>query len=836
MARESGMTFRTLMLAACASMILGGTAFAQPAKTFHFDIPAEDLSVALNQVAQQSGREIVFNADLARGRRAASLQGDFTPEEALERLIAGTGLSVRTTAGGALAVEGARPQADGAQDEPVSTAISEVVVTAQKRPEKLKDVAGSLTALTAADMGRVGAEDLDQFAAYVPGLSTIETAPGITQLTLRGITTGAAQQTATVATYVDDVPYGSSASQTLGSEAVPDIDTFDIQRIEVLRGPQGTLYGASSMGGLLKYVTTPPDPDQWLGKIQVEGGGTEDGGLNYGVKAMINAPIVDDKVALRASAYYRSFSGFIDDIGQGVSDANSYKVGGGRVSLLLKPAPNLTLRLTSIVENQENGEGPSERVDGTTLQPTYGDLKDFHFVRETSSQLVQVHSFSIDWDFGWANLTSSTGYTDRKLSLISDTTTIYGPTVLAFANFLGIPLTQLPVVAVPSTTETKKITQEVRLASAPNQKLEWLVGVFYTHEDNSTQTALIAHSTQVVLPGLLANLLSLYGTAPYEEYAIFGSVDYHVTSQFDIDVGGRWSRNDQQFAESSVGLLNNPANPTTPTLLGQNSSDSSTTFRIAPRWRLNDSTTLYATASSGYRPGGPNPIVLAGIHSGSVPPTFKPDSLLNYEVGVKSALLDNRLELDLTAFDIEWSNIQLQAIAANGQAYEGNGGKARSQGVELTTSYTPTRGLALGWTGAYTDATLQDAAPGLGALKGDSLATVPKWLTTITADYSFHAWGAWEGGVGGSWRYVDDRNTGYSDSFLLGTPNYRVPAYQIVDLRASLTRRNWTIDLFANNVLDKRAMLYISPVPGTTTAEATVATPRTIGLRLTTSL
>jgi outer membrane receptor protein involved in Fe transport len=599
------------------------------------------------------------------------------------------------------------------------------------------------------------------------------------------------------------------------------LDPSDVQRVEVLRGPQGTLYGASALGGLVKYVTTPPSLTDYAGRVEVDGSTVDNGGVGYGVRAMVNVPIVNDTLGLRISGFDRRDPGYIDDAYLGRTDVNSTNVYGGRASLLWEPIKRLSVRLTVQVQNDQGNGTDDEDVDGTTLKPLYGDLQQKRYVNEPLSIHYRVYSGVVNYDLGWANLTSATSYTTLRETLTTDLTDDYGPV-------LG-PLLHVPTLGIAFVTpiDQDKTTEEVRLSSPTGGQLEWIGGFFFTHEASTHGEQFDPFLTGSNTP-IPVNLLSGSLNSRYTEYAGFGDVTYHFTPKFDVQAGVRYSTNDQNYNQPESGALIGPST----TLLAK-TSDDSTTFLVTPKYQFDSNTMVYARIATGYRPGGPNALTPAEI-AGGVPTSFQPDTLTNYELGYKAALLEHRLTLDLSTFYIDWRHIQIQTVF-NGFDATGNCGTARSDGFEGAVTYTPIRGLNLTGNVAYTDAQLTQDAPGISGKSGDELPNVPHWAAHVGADYDFALAPNWTGFVGGGVRYLGDRASGFVSNAPSTFIRPTIPAYTTVDLRAGFINKGWTLEIFAKNVGDERGINNLSSLSfsGTTNPyEASIIQPRTIGVSL----
>jgi iron complex outermembrane receptor protein len=699
--------------------------------------------------------------------------------------------------------------------------VSEVVVTAEKRAERIEEVPGAVTAVSSSDISRIKGVRLSDYQALVPGLELVSDREGDTQIIIRGITTGPMTATATVSTYIDDAPFGSSTGFALGQLLTPDLDPSDLQRIEVLRGPQGTLYGASALGGLIKYVTTPPNLADYQARLEADGIDTDHGGNGYGLRGMINLPLVKDALALRVSAFDRLDPGYISDPNLGLTDVNSTHVYGGRASLLWQVAPRLSVRLSAQLQNLHSDGTDDVDVDGTSLQPLYGPLQQKRNVSEPQDIHYRLYSGVVSYDFGWASLVSATSYATLREQETTDLSDTYSPLLSSILkiNDLG--------VAFVTPVDQNKFSQEFRFASPGGQKIEWQAGLFFTHESSAHGEQFDPFLTGSNTP-LPINLLTGSLISRYTEYAGYGDVTYHFTSKFDLQAGVRYSGNTQHYSQPESGALVGPA-----TTLVASSSDRSATFLVSPRYQIDANDLLYIRIASGYRPGGPNPLTPSETAAG-VPTAYGPDTLINYEVGYKATLLERKLTVDLNAFYIDWRNIQLQTVF-DGFDATGNAGEARSDGVEGAVTFTPVRGLTMNANLTYTDAQLTQDAPGVSGKSGDELPDVPRWAGHVGADYDLPLMAAWSGFVGGGVHYVGDRKTGFISNAPTGFVRPTIPSYTTADLHTGLIHKGWTLELYVKNVGDERGISNLSSISLSGAAnpyEASIIQPRTTGLSI----
>ena len=693
----------------------------------------------------------------------------------------------------------------------------EVVVTANKHEEKLRNVAQSVTALSGRTLEKQVAVSFQDYVATVPGMVMVSSQPGQSRLVLRGINAGGVS--ATIGTYIDEAPYGSVTGLANGAVLAPDIDTFDMQRVEVLRGPQGTLYGASSLGGLLKFVTNAPSPSGYSGRIEVGGEDDTDSGAAGGsARGVLNVPL-GDTAAIRVSGYYDDEPGFINDPLRHAKDTNGAQISGARIGLFWQPIEPLTIRLTAIGQDILSHGTSTEDLNPNTLKPLYGDLTQSRTFAEPNAVAYRLYNLTANYDFHFATLTSATSYGTLHQNGNEDATAMYGPLL---SSIFGPPDVGASVL---QGLYQEKFTQEVRLASAP-QKFEWLVGGFYTHEDNALHQNLSGVSLldPPAVPAGLGGLEIVSLNSTYAEYAGFANFDYHFTDRLDLSVGGRYSHNDQTESQTTSGALVGP-----PSTVNGKSSDGVFTFAVAPKFKLSDTVTFYARFASGYRPGGPN--ALNPLVPAAVPRTFQSDSIIDYEGGVKADLFDRRVSVDLTAFYIDWNNIQLLADV-DGFGVNSNGKTARSEGLEGDITYVPLDGLTLSANGAYTQANLTADTPAiLGGKDGDLLPYAPQWSGSLNGDYERPIFGDVNGFVGASVTVTGRRKSDFNATI----GQLTLPAYASVDLRAGIEYRKYRLEAYVKNLNDARGILAIGGFGSTPNGavQAGLTTPRTVGLTLT---
>ena len=690
----------------------------------------------------------------------------------------------------------AAAMADGAATARSASAVStleEVVVTATKRAQNVQDVPASVSVQSGELLLERRQEQLSDYAAYVPGLNVGNLGKaGLASVNLRGVSS--VSDAASVGAYLDEVPLGSSSRYGSPANQILDLLPYDLDRLEVLRGPQGTLYGAGSMGGLIKYVLKNPSLTGSDGEVGADVGTIDGAGsVSYSARAVANVVLAKDVLGLRVSLYDKFSPGFIDNAFTGHKDVNAQRQQGGRVALLWQPSADLSVKLGAVIYRNAADDGGTVSYTGFQATPTtdgssigtysnpVGDLKQTHAFPQGFRENLGIYTATIDWKPGSVEVISATGYSSQRTTTSVDNTTAVGG---AAAGLLGLP----PGSLLYGSTDIglKKFTEELRVSSQQGQKFEWLLGGFYTDE----RVSLIGSNLKLYLSDYTYLTDLPFGRtqdSSYKEYAVFGDGTWHVTDKFDVSAGLRYASNKQDV--SGTGAL-----PTA-------TSESVTTWSVSSRYRFAPDAMVYGRIATGYRPGGLNTVILPT----QVPPSVNSDKLTSYEVGIKSEFLDRRALLNVTAFYIDWKDIQLNSTQ-NGNTVLTNGGKATPKGVEISGAYSPVGGLTLGANAAYTQSELTSASPGAFFLTGYQLPGVPKFSYSLTADYSWAAMSDWTAHVGGGFRWVDKVWLTGVEQTGQAAPAVEAPSYSLVNLNASLTRGPLTLKLYGSNLANKRAI------------------------------
>ncbi len=693
-------------------------------------------------------------------------------------------------------------------------ATQTVYVTASRRREPAREVPMQVDRLSTVDLEQSGAKSLVDYLGAQPGIDvSTNGGPGLGTVSIRGVTTGDLT-IATVGTYIDDVAYGSSSAFAAGSATALDMALLDLNHIEVLRGPQGTLYGAGAMGGVIKYVTNEPDTSELSGKVAVGASATKGGGAGNTENAVINVPLKTDVAAVRVAAFHDHEGGWVDVLGAAAGkNLNKGDTNGGRVALLVEPSARFHVRATALTQEIKRDNADFTDIDAATGKPVAGWNERTQALLEPHSVRTSQGAVDLEYDFGPARLNSITSVQRTKLSQRYDLSAVYAPLINQFFGFTP------DTVSEDIAADVHKTTQEFRLTSAAGGAIEWLAGLYWDRE-TADQKQHVADTLAGGSP--LADLAQLDLISKYDEMAAYGDVTWNATSKLALTGGVRVAQNKQDFTQNSSGpLVGNSLPPA-------HSKETPKTWLATARYALTPTSNVYVRAASGYRPGGPN-AVLDDPATGKplAPPTFAHDSLWSYEAGYKGDLFDNTLSIQSAIYDIRWNNIQ-QVYSVNGFGVIVNGGKAEIQGFELGATWRPSaRWSVVGSLSTIAGHLTQDA-PGLGT-SGERLPNNANLSASLGAKASFDVAGH-AGWVGASERYASERDANVGGS-------YRMPEYWLADLNGGIDFGRVSLSLYVRNVFDAHAQL------GTSTAEMSLggpaqvelARPRTIGMTLTAS-
>lgn len=755
--------------------------------------------------------------------------------------------------------QGVEAQVDRQEPQSAGQPAQEIIVTATRRSETVRDVPFNIQAITSETLEKTGATDIADFARSVPGLSFTDSGPsGGVRLVLRGLRTGSeVDLAATTAVYVDEVPLD------MPYRGAPlDLKLIDIERIEVLRGPQGTLFGGGAIGGTVRYISKKPDLKAIESRLGAELSTTRHGGANYNVTGMINLPVAD-WIAIRANVGRFANEGFIDNVERSEKNVNDDKTNSARIAVLMRPVDNLDINLTYQLQDADYGEFDTQRRSRPPLTVNYAN-------RGSSSYTAHLANLSVSYDFGWANLISSSSYVRERYGMLTDVTFEIRDSIIA--SF--IPADLIPEFSVTQARDGKGrgFTQEVRLVSSNDGPFGWIIGGYYSN--NRTSNDLQERAIQP-FPGQGDFERDVIG-APLNDdkeyfirsgtrkrdYAAFGEIKYNFTPAFQASIGGRF------FDVRGIGDFY-----AIDQWFGQNARDANGLARTTPLpeeladgryrekgsvWRFNTSYDVgstglvYATVAQGYRPGGFN----TATPNTGIPPEgrqFESDDLVSYELGGKFSLLENRIYVSTALFRIDWSGIQTTLQTPLGYAYRGNAGKAVSQGVEIETELrnVGVRGLSLNLGYSFTDAKLTESIVGFG-LKGERMPLVPRHTLSALADYSTEISSDMKVGLTWHTTYTSGSYSDFGPFAPVADPATGAPVpdvgpnaqylpirgYSLTNVSLRFDGPGWSGRIFADNLFDARFktsntyLLASSNFAGPDTLY-TANRPRTIGIGFT---
>ncbi len=756
------------------------------------------------------------------------------------RLLVAVAAMGQMTSTFALAQQAAAPAADS------SGQLEEVVVTAQKRTENLTKVPASISVLSGAALKEQHIDNFQDITRDIPGVSfgagsTVSggpVGPGTTNINIRGISS--VSGSSTVSVYLDELSI--TQGNLYDGSAEPKFLDFD--RVEVLRGPQGTLFGASSMGGNLRFISNKPDLNAYSGNLNLDLSGTDHGGVNYSTDATVNVPVVPGKWALRFSAQSGANSGYIDNYsptsGQLLhSGTNTERWTAFRFSSKYQFSDDLSATLAVFYQHDHTADTP---VFYTQL----GTFNQDKTVIEPTTDNVFIPSLTIEDDFDAFTLTSVTGYFQRGFSFQDDGTVFNS---LAISQFFLDPaggvytahqkqnddiLGTLPS-QVHRNDRTWQGSEEIRATSKDatlfGNELNWITGFYFENQRQarddfepepgfqatfkkiygfSVQDSVIGNAAEHAVPGN-ANLpaISYQNDLVYydnqwldqQQYAVFGQADYNILPDLKATVGMRYEYATQNYYRNSAGILSfGNVFPFT---------SQTDTYAFTPKFSLsydvNDEATVYTTIAKGFRLGGPTGPVsssvcgenLAQYDISSRPTKYGPDKLWSYEVGAKAHLLDNRLTVNGDFYYIQWDNIQQQInLPECGASITQNFGSAESYGSELEIRARVTPNLTLTSTGGITQATITDSPNPSTAAVGADILNVPKYTFTFGADYDYPLTDTIDGFIRADYDLVGQSHGAFSQT----DPAYQQPAYGVVNGSIGFTSGQYELSLYAKNL------------------------------------
>jgi len=784
----------------------------RPEASLRFDIPAQPLSQALNQLALRSDREILFSPALTQGKRSPGLWGVFTAETALERLLAGSGLTVQLEGRSFLVVPVAQPAKAPAPDAPAPppqpVAIDLVVVTALKRSSLVQQTPISMTVLSGEQLSRTGIFDLEQAAPLLPGLKLISTAFG-RRLVLRGVY-GAGE--ATTGLYYDETPMTGPVGTTADPGVMaPELALVDVDRVELLRGPQGTLYGSGAMGGALRILFKRPDLSEDSASVGASLSSAAHGGQGGGANAALNAVVVPETLAVRLTAYDQRQPGVIDNVRLGLKDVDASRVRGVRLATFWAPGPRLSALVSATHQT-------SHRDDISAWNDTAGPWRTVHAARAPFDGDIDLAAATLKWRGDVVDLTAVSSWYRWRLTRRSDYSgVLLGERTNAAGCMRMFTLAQAcngaqmasysayvdsvyPAILNQPAELTAQI-HEIRASSVGEGPLSWTLGAYREVRGDSIDSQ-VRHVDP--LTGALVEPPVLIGRRDIENHlsqsAVFGEISYAVAPRTQLTLGARRfdyvkrDRGEVQIANVISGTWADYA-------IDTRTQEQGWSLKALASRQFGPGLFGYAQVSQGFRPGGVN--VVPGLPESLA--VYRSDRLSNYELGLKLQSADRRFTGNVALYHIAWRDMQYAAQTQNRAFnYVTNIGAARIHGLEIEAAAQRVMGWDLAGSLTVTDARLTadqltNTAIGLG-LEGDRLPTVPR----MTASASMQRRWTLSGDLKGRLRF-DGSYAGLARSaFNAGNSDYlKMGGYAVFGASFSLEHRAWTLDLSVDNLLDR---------------------------------
>jgi len=692
-----------------------------------------------------------------------------------------------------------------AQESSSASAIEEIVVTASKRGSQLiQDIPITVQAISGDRLEEIGALDFNDYFRLVPGLSVNDQGPGHKTYIVRGISSAGA---GTVGLYFDEtIVTGEFLSSEGGRQ--PDIRLFDMERIEVLKGPQGTTFGSSSLSGTMRWIPNSPDLSEFGAEVGGTLSSTTDADFpSWTVNALVNVPLVTDRFAMRLAATAINKEGYIDTrFAEGVNNDQSEAI---RAMFALQATDNLLLSFMAMMQNSET-DGRSGHMDLLLDMPASPSLNGGPAPSDHWNNALSVEPFDDDIELynlkgeytaDWGTITATTSILDRKTDYFRD----------ASAEIEIITGFTFPADGSGQTTiiqpQDRKLTSgELRFASEWDGPVQVLVGGFTQKEERDFQSAVITvdAATGEVTDSSMALLDRLVYTE-IVEVAAFGELTWQATDRLAVTGGARWF--EFELDEQATAVTGFPGTPGSGPGNPLSSDESDTIFKLNVAYDFTDDVLGYATFSQGYRAGGTNDQTAASLAGVEIPAGFGSDSVNNYEIGLKNTLMDRRLVFNAAAFFMDWTDIQVvrRAIAPGGLqfAYRGNGGAAEVTGLEVELQAYPSDALQLGATVGYTKAELTEDLPvATDGLAGDELPYVPEYSFSLTGRYEFPAFTSLGGTgfIGGDLTFQDEQVNRLRPT----DPTYReIDSYSVANLRIGVDGDSWSAIAGVNNLFDE---------------------------------
>lgn len=715
--------------------------------------------------------------------------------------------------------------------------LEEVIVTASRREEYVQDVPLSIQVMTGAELERLGRDSFQDYLLTVPGVSFRDQGNGAKRVGLRGVSNlagsdfGTVDSVSTVGLYLNDVPIQ-------GTSVLPDLSLYDLNRVEILKGPQGTLYGEGAMGGAIRMILNQPNLRHFEGKAEAILSQIDAGGFGYQLRGMLDIPLAEDRFGIRLVASLRDDEGFVDNIAQTIDDINAADLHSLRIIALARPSDALSIELLALQESLDQDDFP-QFVEGL------GDLESNLLEDRSNETDLDLLGLTVKYAFPGVEATLISSYyaADRSFT---DRFALGSPLINLVLTRFGLSPVLITQEPFPFTSDITAYTQELRLVSTGDQKVDWVLGAFYRDKENdaegglhlvdadvATINAALAAGGPAFAPFLLTSNVATNREAlhTFEQIAIYGEANVEIAEGVELVLGMRWfdesvDLQDQQTGYGPLTVISAPAQ-------SAKVSESGIIPKVGLAWFVTDDHLLYAQAAQGFRSGGPNLQFVLGVGEQAI----DSDSLWNYEFGAKTRWLDGALIANASLYYVDWEGMQtnqfaLSPVSGAMTGFLGNGGDARIVGGELNVLFAPDDRWRLGLNLGVNDS---EVTKGVGGItEGEKLANLPEVTASAFAQYSFPVRNIGNAFFRFDFEHVDKQATRLVS---MTSDGFFVDSYDVGGLRMGLESGSgrWGVDLFVRNLWDERAEVGrgLSSVSAVTSANVvTLLPPRTVGIAL----
>jgi iron complex outermembrane receptor protein len=676
-------------------------------------------------------------------------------------------------------------------DESGRASLGEIVVTATRREESIKDIPISVTAISGVELESRSIQNLADFVEEVPGVMIVNRGAGANEITIRGLNANAtfvsSYQATTVGYYLNDMPLSENP------QGAGDVPFFDLQRVEVLRGPQGTLFGEGAPGGVIRYLVNQPNLNKFEGAVNAQGFHYTGGDSSYSGNMMLNAPIVDGKLAARLVASYRNDGGFVDvqvgpNLATTLKNDNSSTTTDVRLLLKWQATEHLDANV-SVITQKQNAKESDQAVLATGIKQS--GLENYDWVK------YYLANITLNWHLPSATVTSSSNYINSS----------------AFV-FYASPAGPNAAATQAQPESIRNYIQEFRAVSEAKGPYRWVLGAFYKSRRRDTSLPLNIVDVTGATPPF--ELFTIDDVRSDKEYAGYGELEYDVSKRVTLVAGGRWTHQESDFTTAQVDLASFIFGFPTYTDVGS-TNYSIFTPKVSALFHLTDDTTVYGTIAKGFRGPGVKNFYTGGASA------YGAETVLSYELGAKASLFNKRAFVAAAVYYNDWTNMQVPInLGAPWQSEITNAGKARTEGVELEARFAATQQLDIGGSAAFAESKLLQyvALPGIA---GNQIGRDPKWTGSLFLDAHFPVGNGFRFRGRADYLYIGAR---YDDLF---NTEPELSTYRIVNARLGVEKDRWEVYMFGRNLANQFATY-----TGTAQYGYSILAPRAVGLGATT--